>query len=82
MFTMSTLTVRQYTPKVPNSITHKLPAKPCWPNFGKEPVKPLLVSAKAVEDNERQKKPAIVSELVLQENPLFDAKKAQGVSNS
>ncbi|KIM92535.1 hypothetical protein OIDMADRAFT_62494 [Oidiodendron maius Zn] len=72
---MSTLTIREYIPKVPNTITHKLPPKPCWTIPGKESAKP---SAKAAEDNEWRKKPATVSELMSQENALFNTEKAHG----
>lgn len=76
---MSALRVVQYTPKVPGSITHKLPARPSWSNSGKEPVKLLPASAKVAEDSEREKKPATLSGLAFRENPLFGAKTAAGV---
>ena len=73
---MSTLTIREYIPKVRNTITHKLPPKPCWTIPGKESAKP---SVKAAEDNEWRKKPATVSELMSQENALFNTEKAHGM---
>jgi hypothetical protein len=74
---MSNLTVHQYVPKVPHSATHKLPAQPRWIKPIEGPVKSLPVSAKVVEDDGQQEKPATVSELMSQENPLSKANKAQ-----
>jgi hypothetical protein len=80
MFTnMSTLTVLQYTPKVPHSITHKLPAKPCWTDSSKKPVKTLLVSTKATESNDKQEKPARDSKHTARQSPTFDTDKDQGM---
>ena len=80
MFTnMSTLTVLQYTPKVSHSITHKLPAKPCWTDSSKKPVKTPLVSTKARESNDEQEKPARDSKCTARESPTFDTDKAPGM---
>jgi hypothetical protein len=76
MFTnMSTLTVIQYTPKVPNNGVPQLPAKPWWTDSRREPVKMLPVS-KAAEDNEQPKKGAMNGD---DTGPAVDTEKAQGM---
>jgi hypothetical protein len=78
---LSTLKVVPYTPKMPSTLTHKLPAKPSWSNSRKEPVKSLPASAETVEESERRKKPATVSGLMFGENPPFGTKIVLGVFN-
>jgi hypothetical protein len=77
----SALRVVQYTPKVSASITHKLPAKPSWSKYGKEPVNPIAASKRATEDTEQEKRRAAVGGLMPQNNPLFDVKTTGGMFN-
>jgi hypothetical protein len=77
----SALRVIQYTPKVPGSITHKLPVKPSWSKSGKEPVKPLAAPKKTPKDTEGEKRRTTVGGLMVQSNALFDVKTAEGVFN-
>lgn len=78
----SALRVVPYTPKVPGSITHKLPAKPSWRNAGEQTVNPQVLLKKVPGDGQRGEKHSDVGEsLFFPGNSTLDTKATEGNLN-